>query len=181
MFPLLQPYTCRPIHCSQYFESHNNKGVTLRHDGKATCFVVASQYCSLWPQVKSNICLIWRKKNWLLIKKDWVRTLGLYTYINLHISFTNCAWQRHSLYEMLTTLCKVYQEGAHIGELPLYFLWCFSVSVTSACGLFKNLFVSHTRAATHNKSNQIKKSPRTLLSDGGVPHLFLSGMATGWE
>lgn len=30
VFPLLQPYTSKLIHCSQYFKSQKNKGVTLR-------------------------------------------------------------------------------------------------------------------------------------------------------
>ena len=72
MFPTLTTLHQQVIHGSQYFKSHNNKGVTLRLMHSSTHTHTHSLYsaCMWWKhyysclpvlgqQVKASICLIW--------------------------------------------------------------------------------------------------------------------------
>lgn len=60
-FPLLQPHTSKLIHCSQYSDSHNNKGVTLRQMHSSTHTLQSMWVCDgaavlrLWT-VECSLC-----------------------------------------------------------------------------------------------------------------------------
>lgn len=133
MFPLRQTYTSKLIHCSQYFKSHNNKGVTLRlmhsfaHTQTRTVHVGVwlSSYCLLWQRMKQKAEKMRANCSFKIgfgCEAHITGSIYIKALVTLPDKDAPC------IREMLTTLSKVYHAGAsmknHSGVLGVHFNDC---------------------------------------------------------